>query len=594
MSTDTRWSHPVTAYARRVTADAAEKDRIVAGPLVRLACARHLRDLEDGAARGLTFDVSRATKAIEFFRDYLTYPDHPRFAGKPFVLSPFQEFIVGSLAGWRGADGGQRFGTAYVEVGKGNGKTPMAAGYLLFHLLAARSPVQCYSAANSQRQAGDLFRDAERMVARSPLLRKRFDPTTGNLAVPATGSFFRVVSSERRTLDGLRVYGAGIDEVHEQMDSQVIDKITAGVKGIPDALILLVTNSGFDRESVCWRLHDYTRQVLDGTLIDDTWFGYVAGLDEGDDPLTDPTCWIKANPNLDVSVTTEYLQKQVREAVGMPSKQGLIKRLNFCVWTDTATTWIPRETWTACSDPAMTLDALTGRECYIGIDLSAKIDPSAVALIFPRAINEGSTDSLNLAADVVVKFWMPRNTLARREHEDHVPYSEWEQAGVLESTAGDLVDHDVIVEFILRDVAERFHVRGIGVDMAGATAVVTRLQRELGDLVVEIPQGFRHLSEPSKQLEALIVAGRLRVAPNPMLDWNVANLAIEHNKWNEIRPVKVNPRQRIDGCVAIIDALAVLSMKYEPEFRSVWEDASYTMVTLDDDEPNSDSQWRPW
>lgn len=586
MSTDPRWSHPVTAYARRVAADAGESDRIVAGPLVRLAAARHLRDLDDGASRGLTFDVGRATKAIAFFRDYLTYPDHPRFAGKPFILSPYQEFIVGSLAGWRGPDGGQRFGTAYAEIGKGNGKTPMAAGYLLFHLLAARSPVQVYSAANSQRQAGDLFRDAERMVAASPLLRKRFEPTTGNLAVPATGSFFRVVSSERRTLDGLRVYGAGIDEVHEQMDSQVIDKITAGVKGIPDALILLVTNSGFDRESVCWRLHDYTRQVLDGTIVDDTWFGYVSGLDEGDDPLTNPTCWIKANPNLGVSVTTEYLQKQVREAVGMPSKQGLIKRLNFCVWTDTATTWIPREMWTACTDPGVTLDALAGRECYLGIDLSAKIDPSAVALVFPRAITEGSTDSLNLSADVVVRFWMPRNTLVRREHEDRVPYSQWEHAGVLESTAGDLVDHDAILEFIVRDVAERFHIRGIGVDMAGATAFVTRLQRELGpELVAEIPQGFRHLSEPSKQFEALIMAGRLRVAPNPMLDWNVANLAIEHNKWNEIRPVKVNPRQRIDGCVAMIDALAVMAMKYEPAAPpSVWEDPTYEMVVLGADD----------
>jgi phage terminase large subunit-like protein len=366
------------------------------------------------------------------------------------------------------------------------------------------------------------------------------------------------------------------------------------VKGLPDALILLVTNSGFDRESVCWRLHDYTRQVLDGTLVDDTWFGYVAGLDAGDDPLLDPACWIKANPNLGVSVTTEYLQKQVREAVGMPSKAGRIKRLNFCVWTDTATTWIPREAWTACSDPTVTLASLAGRECYIGVDLSSKIDPSAVALVFPRAIDEGSTDSLNLAADVVVQFWMPRNTLARREHEDRVPYNDWEQAGVLESTAGDLVDHDVILSFILTDVAQHCHVRGIGVDMAGAAAVVTRLQRELGDLVVEIPQGFRYLSEPSKQLEALVMAGRLRVAPNPMLDWNVAHLAVEHNKWNEIRPVKVNPRQRIDGCVAIIDALAVLAMKHEPEQRSVWEDPNYRMFTLgDDDEPADDDRWRP-
>jgi phage terminase large subunit-like protein len=437
-----------------------------------------------------------------------------------------------------------------------------------------------FSAANSQKQAGVLFRDVERMVAASPLLRKRLQGTVGNLALPATGSFFRVVSSEHRTLDGLRVYGCGIDEVHEQIDSQVVDKIQAGVKGIPDALVLLTTNAGFDRNSVCWRLHEYTRQVCEGTIEDDSWFGYVCALDEGDDPLTDSSCWIKANPNLHVSIPESYLQQQVREAVGMPAKQQLIRRLNFCEWTDTATTWIPREAWTACIDSTLTLDALKGRECFLGVDLSSKLDPSAVAIIFPRALDGQAEGTLNVSVDVAVEFFMPRNTLTRREREDRVPFSQWEQAGVLEVTAGDLVDHDAILEFILRDLAERFHVRGIGIDMAGATAVVTRLQRELGDLVVEVPQGFRHLSEPSKAFEALIMAGQMRVLANPMLDWNVANLAVEANKWSEIRPVKVNPRQRIDGCVAIIDALAVMALKHESEQASVWEDDDYQMLVL--------------
>lgn len=578
MSTRAVALDPVTEYARRVGGDRTAGEPLVAGPLVRLACERHLRDLEHGHERGLTFDAPRAAKAIAFFRDYLTYPDHPRFAGKPFDLSSWQAFIVGSLAGWRSSDG-QRFQTAYLEVGKGNGKTPVAAGYLLFHLLAARSPVQVFSAANSQKQAGVLFRDAERMVAASPHLRKRLQGTVGNLALPTTGSFFRVVSNEHRTLDGLRVYGCGIDEVHEQSDDNVITKITAGTKGIPDALVLLTTNSGYNRQSVCWRLHEYTRGVCEGTITDDGWFGYVAALDAGDDPLTDPSCWIKANPNLDVSVTTKYLEKQVREAVGMPSNQALVKRLNFCVWTDTATTWIPRETWAACVDSTLTLDALEGRECYLGIDLSSKIDPSAVALVFPRAL-EGSDSAINFSAEVVVKFWMPRNTLTRREREDRVPFSEWEQAGVLEVTAGDLVDHDAIVDFILKDIAPRFHIRGIGIDMAGATAVVTRLQRELGDLVVEIPQAFRHLSEPSKQFEALVMSGRLRVGPNPMLDWNVGNLAIEMNRWGELRPIKLSQRQRIDGGVALIDALAVLALKYEPEQASVYDDPNYEIFTI--------------
>ena len=563
-------THPVTRYARRVGGDHRAGDPIAAGPLVRLAADRHLKDLADGQARGLSFDQRRATKAISFFQDYLTFPDGPRHAGRPFALEPWQQFVVGSLFGWCGPDGGLRYRTAYLELGKGNGKTPLSAGILLLHLLTARSPVQVYSAANSQKQAHILFRDLERMVATSSHLRRRVQGTVGNLAIPSTGSFVRVVSSEHRTLDGLRVYGCGVDEVHEQADPQVVDKISAGTKGIPDSLILYTTNSGYDRQSICWRLREYSRQVVEGTIEDDAWFSFVCGLDKDDDPFTDSTCWVKANPNVNVSVPSSYLEQQVREATGMPSKQNLVKRLNFCQWTDAATTWIPRDAWDACRDPSITVSSLSDREVYLGIDLSSKIDPSAVAILSPHPVEGADADTLNITADVIAEFFMPSNTLTRRAREDRVPYDEWEREGFLEATPGDLVDHDRVFDFI-SGVAERCHVRGIGVDMHGATALVTRLQRELGDLVVEIPQGFRHLSEPSKQFEALVLSKRLRVAPNAMLDWNVSNLAVETNKWNELRPVKLSQTQRIDGCVAIIDALAVMALKYEPEFVSVYE-----------------------
>ena len=560
----------MTRYARQVCGNAKAGEPIVAGPLVRSAAKRHLTDLVTGKARGLTFDPAHATQAITFFEEHLAFPDGPRHAERPFTLQPWQQFVVGSLFGWRAPDGGMRFRTAYLEVGKGNGKTPLSAGILLFHLLTARSPVQVYSAANSQKQAGVLFRDVERMIATSPQLRRRLQGTVGNIAMPSTGSFLRVVSSEHRTLDGLRVYGCGVDEVHEQADPQVVDKISAGTKGIPDSLILYTTNSGYDRQSVCWRLREYSRQVVEGTLNDDGWFSFVCGLDEDDDPFTDPSCWVKANPNVNVSVPSSYLEQQVREATGMPSKQNLVKRLNFCQWTDAATTWIPRDAWDACRDPSITVRSLADREVYLGIDLSSKIDPSAVAILSPHPVEGADADTLNITADVIAQFFMPSNTLTRRAREDRVPYDEWEREGVLEATPGDLVDHDRVFDFI-HDLAERCHIRGIGIDMHGATALVTRLQRELGDLVVEIPQGFRHLSEPSKQFEALVLSKRLRVASNPMLDWNVSNLAVETNKWNELRPVKLSQTQRIDGCVAIIDALAVMALKYEPEFVSVYE-----------------------
>jgi phage terminase large subunit-like protein len=267
-----------------------------------------------------------------------------------------------------------------------------------------------------------------------------------------------------------------------------------------------------------------------------------------------------------------YLREQVREGLDIPSQRNLIRRLCFCQWVKSGAVWIPPEKWAACGDYRLTLDSLVGREVYLGVDLSGKIDPSAVALIFPRAVEGEPGDTLNVSVDVVVKFWMPQRTLQRREREDKVPFSQWAASGALTTTPGDFVDHDAVAGFFIEDIAPQFHIRGIGIDQAGATAFVTRLQRELGDEIVsEIPQSFRHLSEPSKQLEALIVAGRLRHDGNAMLAWNLSNLAIEENRWGEIRPTKLSPRLRIDGAVAIIDGLAVMALRYEPAYTSVYD-----------------------
>jgi phage terminase large subunit-like protein len=208
--------HPVTLYARSVLAGT-----ILAGRLVRLACERHLADLEDGEQRGVRFDEKAASRAIEFFSFlHLAEGEH---AGKPFHLEPFEQFIVGSLFGWKGSDGHRRFRTAYIEIGKGNGKSPVAAGIGLYGLFADREMgAEIYSAAVTRDQAKIVFADAEKMVETSPSLLRRVEKTVNNLAVLRTNSFFRPVSSEARGLDGKRVHFALIDEIHEHPSSHVV------------------------------------------------------------------------------------------------------------------------------------------------------------------------------------------------------------------------------------------------------------------------------------------------------------------------------------------------------------------------------------
>lgn len=528
-------THAVTEYAEAVIGG-----RVPAGRLVRLACERHIRDLATGAARGLTFNEKAADHVFRFFEEFLvlTEGEHD---GRPFILQPWQKFIIGSIFGWMGPDGYRRFRTAYVEVGKGNGKSPMAAGIGLYGLIFdGEHGAEIYSAATTRDQAKILFRDAEHMVKSSPYLSPQIDQNVNNLAFQRTLSYFRPVSSEHRALDGKRVHMALIDEVHEHPNATVVDKMRAGTKGRRQALIFEITNSGYDRNSVCWQHHEYSERLLTGLIDNDSWFAYICGLDEGDD-WRDPAVWIKANPNLGVSITEKYLREQVAEAVDMPSKQNIVKRLNFCIWTEQAERWLDMEKWDACSAPPQ---VSRGDVCYLGLDLSTGQDITAAIAVFPQPGGY---------YDVLCQFWIPGNNVVEAEKRDRVPYRLWIEAGLLKATEGNLIDYDVIREDV-RAFALQYEVRELPYDPWNATQLATQLGND-GAIAIPIAQGYAHFSEPSKFLESLLVDKKIRHGGNPILRWMASNVAIMHGSNESIRPIKDNTAGRIDGIVALIMAL---------------------------------------
>jgi phage terminase large subunit-like protein len=608
---------PTTQFATDVVAR-----RIVASRKNIQACQRHLHDLRDAEAKGLIWNPAEAQWHIDFFPECLTLPEETDAdedatdaidvrpaAGTPFVLSPYQQFIVGSLFGWfaihRSPRTGarrvrQRFRIAFFQGGKGCGKTPLGAGLLIL-LLVKRGVrgAQLFCAGAMKEQALIPFADCLKMVHASPHLMALIKETGHNLAVLATGNFIRPISSDSRSQSGKRVQGAVIEELHEHPNGGLVQKVVAGIKGRPNALIFLPTNTGFDRESVCYQYYDYACQILEGTLINESWFAYVCHLDACDachakgkrQPSDDcPDCddwkiegphWLKANPNLGVSIPWQYVRDQVRVAIDLPTERNTVRRLNFCQWTDQLTVFITAESWQACATPltrAAFLASLEGRECFLGIDLSDKIDLSSVVAIFPRplahepaaraATGEGpavdgdagpSPDDgppIDCAVDVLPFFWMPEKTLARRAQEDKIPYPDWVRDGWVTTTPGVRIDHDAIAAFIIDVLAVTYRLRGIGIDNASASGLVSKLKRHFGDeFVEEIPQGFTRLSDPTKTLEALVVSVNLTHDANPCLAWCLANMAIEENPWRQIRPVKITQRKRIDGGVATIDAL---------------------------------------
>lgn len=558
--------HIVTQYALDVT-----EGRIVAGRLVRLACERHLRDLEHGAERGLRFDEDAATRAITFF-GFLQLAEGEH-AGKPFQLRPWQAFIVGSLFGWKGEDGYRRFRLAYIESGKGSGKSPLLGGIGLYMMTAdGEMAAECYAAAVTREQAKISFTDAKRMVEASPSLTKRVDVLVNNLSHQASGSFFRPVSSEGRGLDGKRPHFAGIDEIHEHRTSVVVDKMRAGTKGRRQALIVEITNSGYDRQSVCFQHHTYSSQILEGALDNDAWFAYVCQLDVCEecraagkvsptdgcpdcDDWTDEAVWIKANPNLDVSLTRKYLREQVAEAVGMPAKAGIVQRLNFCVWTQQLTKWLPIDRWMAGNEP-FTRESLKGRRCYGGIDLAPVHDLSAFALLFPP-VTPGEK------LKVLVRFWCCAEDIMERSKRDRVPYDLWERQGWIETTPGNTTDFDFIEAAIAED-GKYFSIQNIAYDRAWAHSTVLHLQDKHGFTMVNFGQGFMSMAAPTAELERVVRAGEIQHGNNPILTWMASNVVVQMDPAGNLKPDKESSPERIDGIVATIMAVAMAMGEQKP------------------------------
>ena len=564
-SPDVTSAAAVTDYAAAVVANG-----VVTNRLVRLACERHLRDLDDGDERGLRFDPARAGRAIRFF-SFLSLAEG-EFAGRPFHLQPWQAFIVGSVFGWYVADRDdevRRFRNAYVETGKGSGKTPMAAGIGLYGLVAdGEAAAEIYSAAAVRDQAAILWLDARRMVERSPVLRDRVEVGAHALAVPGRASSFRPVSSEARNLHGKRVHIALIDEEHAHPSGEVIEAMRAGTKGRRNALIFRITNAGFDRHSVCWADHAYSAAVLEGTLADDAWFAYVAGLDPCQehrprgapiddcpacDAWTDETTWEKANPNLDVSLPRRYLREMVTEAVGKPSAAATTKRLCFCVWTEGSGKWLDPGAFAALADIDGPDPLRADRKAWGGLDLASTTDLTAFVLVAPRDACE--TDGHDgRCYDLRARFWLPEANLADRVRRDHVPYDVWAAAGWITLTAGNRVDQ----ERIAADIIEQPNARLVGIDRWNAGWITPRLQADDVD-VVEVGQGYAALSAAAKRLEADIAAGLVHHDANPVLRWMVANAVASEDAAGNIKPDRERSTDKIDGVAAWVDALVALA-----------------------------------
>ena len=495
------------------------------------------------------YDKAKADRAVRFIENLRHTKG--KWDGKPFWLLPWQEQIIRDIFGIVDEDGNRQFRTAYVEIGKKNGKSELAAAVALYLLYADNEPsAEVYGAAADRQQASIVFDVAKRMVEKSPALLKRskIAAATKRIVNYSNAGFYQVLSAEVGTKHGLNVSGLVFDEVHAQPNRKLYDVLT---KGSGDAreqpLYFLITTAGTDKESICFELHTKALDILAGRRIDHTFYPVVYGLTDDDD-WTDEENWYKANPSLGQTIRIDRVREAFLEAKENPAEENVFKQLRLNMWVSSLTRFIPEQIYDLGNTP-IDMDALKGRECYGGLDLSSTGDITAFVLMFPP---RNETEKYVM----LPFFWIPEDTIplrVRRASVPSVPYDVWHKQGYIMATEGNVIHYSFIEKFIEK-LGEQYHIMEIAFDRWGAVQMVQNLEG-MGFTVVPFGQGFKDMSPPTKEFLKLLMEGKIIHGGNPVMRWMSGNVVVDRDAAENIKPTKAKSPEKIDGIVAAIMAL---------------------------------------
>ncbi|MBQ7540852.1 MAG: terminase large subunit, partial [Clostridia bacterium] len=470
------------------------------------------------------------------------------WAGKPFHLLPWQEQLVRDVFGVLKPNGYRQFNTAYCEIPKKMGKSELAAAIALLLCCAdGEQRAEVYGCAADRQQASIVFEVAADMVRMCPALSKRVKILTAmkRIVFEPTNSFYQVLSAEAYSKHGFNIHGVLFDELHTQPNRKLYDVMT---KGSGDArmqpLYFLITTAGTDTHSICYEVHEKAKDILEGRKIDPTFYPVIYGADESDD-WTDPEVWKKANPSLGVTVGIDKVQAACESAKQNPAEENAFRQLRLNQWVKQTVRWMPMHVWDKCAFP-VDPEALKGRVCYGGLDLSSTTDITAFVLVFPPTADDDKYY-------ILPYFWIPEDNMDQRVRRDHVPYDVWQRQGYIQTTEGNVVHYGFIENFIER-LGTEYNIREIAFDRWGAIQMVQNLEG-MGFTVVAFGQGFKDMSPPTKEMMKLALEERIAHGGNPVLRWMMDNISVRTDPAGNVKPDKEKSTERIDGAVAAIMAL---------------------------------------
>ncbi|MFA5208580.1 MAG: terminase TerL endonuclease subunit [Candidatus Paceibacterota bacterium] len=511
------------------------------------------------------YDQKSADRVIKFIEKFITHVKG-ELAKTPLKLKKWQkDDIIRPLFGMRRKDNGyRRYRTCYVEIPRKNSKSTMGAAIALYLLLSDdEKGAEIYSVAGDREQAHIIFDIAKSMVTQNKKLSEHSELFQYVIKKKGALNYYKVISAEAKTKHGFNAHGVIFDELHVQPNRELWDVMTTAQGARTQPLTIAFTTAGYDKDSICYEIHEYARKVKEGIINDETFLPVIYNADPDDDIYALKT-WKKANPGFETIIKEAYLRQQVNRIKNEPSFESTFRRLHLNQWVGTAETWIDDVTWMQGSIP---VNVDEGSLCYAGLDLASTRDITAFVMIFPE------DDRIK----VIPYFFIPENNVSARSQKENIHYEQWIREGYMIATPGNVTDYEFIKQKI-RELSHLYRIAVIGYDRWNSSQLVIGLQDE-GFNMSPFGQGYASMSAPTKELERMAMKGLIQHAGNPVLRWMNSNVQIETDPAGNIKINKKRSREKVDGMVALVMSIGEWMTDTMP-MKSIFEDEDYDIPVI--------------
>ena len=510
--------------------------RVIVGDNIRLAVNRFQNDLQ---REDLTFREDVADNAISFISTLKHFTG--KSSGKNFILEDWQTFVIANIVGFY-KEGSRRFTSSYIEVSRKNGKTALAAALCLYYLIAdGEDGAEVDLAANSKEQAKIAFSFCSTFAKQLDPKGKYLKAYRDSILMDLNNSKLKVFAADDSKLDGFNASFGLVDEYHSAKNSRVRDVIKSSMGMRQNPHLCTITTAGFDKTLPCYKLRTTAIDILNGLKEDDSMFIAIYSLDN-DDVWTDEQNWVKCTPNLNVTVTQKYIKEQVQSAINNPSEEVGVKTKTLNLWCDSSEVWLP-ESYLVKASTKINLEQLKELPCYVGVDLAATSDLTAVSYL--------------VIAEDTYYFWthyyLPESAL--REKADRELYKYWKQLGLLTITEGNVTDYDYITNDIMKN-GEIVSIQKVGYDKYNATQWAISAT-DLGLPLEEYSQSLGNFNKPTRELERLLLSGKCKIENNEITRWCFKNVTLKSDHNGNVKPNKSVKSKKIDGVIAMIQALGM-------------------------------------